>query len=90
MHAMLLCFRNKTPHQYEGEIPNMSLSVVSEIRATFRRKELEGVDLNELQREVEKLLGLLMNRQPGLSTWNDFMRQRLTELHRLTSLALGK
>lgn len=50
----------------------------------------KGVSLDELQQETEKLLSLLKDRQPGLMTWNEFMRERLTALHKLTSLALNK
>ena len=50
----------------------------------------KGISLDELQEETEKLLSLLKNRHPGLVTWNDFMRERLQNLHKLTSQALGK
>lgn len=50
----------------------------------------KGINLDKLQRETEKLLALLKDRQPGLMTWNDFLRDRLTNLHKLTSQALGK
>jgi len=49
-----------------------------------------GVNLDELQQEVEKLLALLNDRQPGLMTWNEFMWERLQNLHKLTSQGLGK
>ncbi len=48
----------------------------------------KGVDLNELQGEVERMLELLKNRQPGLATWNSWMKERMEGLHRLTSEAL--
>ncbi len=53
-------------------------------------EQREGIDLEELQGEAEKLLDLLRNRQPEFMTWNDFMKERLEALHRLTSKALGK
>ena len=52
--------------------------------------EKKGVNLDDLQQEVEKLLALLKDRQPGLITWNEFMQERLQNLHKLTSSALGK
>lgn len=57
---------------------------------TTTMKEGRGINLDELQQEIEKLLGLLKDRQPGLISWNEFMMKRLTTLHRLTSKALGK
>lgn len=50
----------------------------------------KGIDLDELQGEAEKLVSLLKDRQPGLMTWNDFMRERLEALHSLASKALNK
>ena len=50
----------------------------------------KGVNLDELQQETEKLLALLKDRQPGLMTWNEFLHERLQNLHTLTSKALGK
>lgn len=35
------------------------------------------MNLDELQAEVEKLLALLKDRQPGLFTWNEFLANRL-------------
>lgn len=46
--------------------------------------------LDEIQQEAEKLLALLKDRQPGLSTWNEFMQERLQSLHGLISQVLGK
>jgi len=46
--------------------------------------------LDELQQEAEKLLALLKDRQIGMMTWDDFMRERLQKIHALTSRALGK
>ena len=42
-----------------------------------------GMDLDELQSECEKLLGLLRAREPGLFTWNDYVHLRLTNIVRL-------
>jgi len=52
--------------------------------------ETNGINLDELQREVEKLIGLLKDRQPGMISWHEFMQERLTNLHKLTVKALGK
>ena len=52
--------------------------------------EKQGISLDDLQQETEKLLALLKDRQPGLMTWNEFMHERLQNLHKLTSQALGK
>jgi hypothetical protein len=49
-----------------------------------------GISLDDLQQETEKLLDLLKDRQPGIMTWNEFMHERLANLHRLTSQALSK
>ncbi len=38
------------------------------------------MDLDELESEVEKLLALLRNRQPGLMTWNMFLGERLKSI----------
>lgn len=46
-----------------------------------------GVDLDKLQREAEKLLKLLQDRQPGLATWNKFLSDQLKELKRLIGQA---
>lgn len=48
------------------------------------------ISLDELQQEVEKLLALLKDRQPGQLTWHGFMVERLTRLNTLTSIALCK
>ena len=53
-------------------------------------RENNGVNLDALQQETEKLLALLKDRQPGLMTWNEFMQERLQNLHKLASQALGK
>ena len=50
----------------------------------------DRIDLNDLQQETEKLLTLLEDRQPGMTTWNEFVRERLQNLHKLASQALGK
>jgi hypothetical protein len=50
----------------------------------------KGINLDELQQETEKLLALLRDRQPGMFTWNDFLVERMTKIHTLTTKALGK
>ncbi|MBI2482262.1 MAG: hypothetical protein HYV76_01730 [Candidatus Vogelbacteria bacterium] len=52
--------------------------------------EKKGINLDDLQQETEKLLSLLKDRQPGLMTWNEFMQERLQNLHKLAAQALGK
>lgn len=44
------------------------------------KKEVEGDRLDVLEVECEKLLALLKDRQPGLSTWNSFFDNRLRSL----------
>jgi len=51
---------------------------------------LKSINLEELQQEAEKLLDHLKDRQRGLMTWDIFMQERLQNLHKLTSQALGK
>lgn len=48
------------------------------------------IDLNDFQKEVEKLLALLNDRQTGLTTWHEFMKEQLENIHKFTSRALGK
>lgn len=38
------------------------------------------MNLDELQKEVEKLLSLLKDRQQGMMTWNLFLSDRLTSI----------
>ena len=53
--------------------------------------EKKSINLDELQRETEKLLALLNDRQPGFFiTWHEFLHEQLQALHKLTSQALGK
>lgn len=42
------------------------------------------INLDALQREAEKLVGLLKDRQVGLMTWWGFLRERLLNLQRLS------
>lgn len=62
---------------------------IAESEATSESTK-EGIDLDELQKEVEKLLALLNDRQTGTMGWHGFMKERLEDLHTLTSKALGK
>ena len=41
------------------------------------------MDFDELQDEVEKLLALLKDRQPGLVTWNELLADRLVAIQKL-------
>ena len=40
----------------------------------------ETPNLDELQKEVEKLLTLLKDRQPGLVSWHTFLQQRIDDI----------
>lgn len=39
---------------------------------------------DELERESEKMLALLKNRHEGLSTWHEFLNDRLVTVFNLT------
>jgi hypothetical protein len=41
------------------------------------RNKPQGINLDELQRETQRLLNLLKNREPGLMTWNTFLRDQI-------------
>jgi hypothetical protein len=43
--------------------------------------------LDELQAEVEKLLALLKDRQPGLMAWNMFLNERLEAIQKMIESA---
>jgi hypothetical protein len=45
------------------------------------------MNLDELQAEVEKLLALLRDRQPGLMTWNMFLHERLGAIQKMLEAA---
>lgn len=60
------------------------------LQAVAPSETIHDINLDALQQEVEKLLRLLTDRQPGLISWNHFMNERLENLHKLTSQALGK
>lgn len=49
-----------------------------------------SLNLDELQGEIEKLLGLLNDRQPGLISWHQCMNERMTSLHTMLSAAFGR
>lgn len=55
-----------------------------------RTKKKRKINFDKLQEDAEKLVSLLKDRQPGLFTWNAFLHERLRNLRRLTSHALGK
>lgn len=52
--------------------------------------EKKSVNLDELQRETEKLLALLKEREIGYAAWYMCLHDHLESLHKLTSQALGK
>jgi len=62
-------------------------AIVSGDFVPFPGKEKEEIDLDELQTETEKLLLLLKNRQPGLITWNGFLKERLENVVKLAAVA---
>lgn len=45
----------------------------------------QGINLDELQEETEKLLALLKDRQPGLFTWNELFKKKMEKTHSLLS-----
>jgi hypothetical protein len=45
------------------------------------------MNLDELEKETEKLLSLLRDRQPGLFTWRGFMKERLENIVRMAAQA---
>jgi hypothetical protein len=45
------------------------------------------MNLEDLQNEVEKLLSLLRDRQIGLFTWNQFLRERLSAIKKMIEAA---
>ena len=51
-------------------------------------KQKPGIDLDELQTEVEKLLELMKDRHPGQSTWNEFLAERLANIQSMANQAL--
>jgi len=53
-------------------------------------QEKGEVLLDELQMEAEKLVALLKDRQVGLFTWHDFLRERVQKMHELTSRMMGR
>ena len=50
----------------------------------------QGIDLDILQGETERLLALLKDRQHRLSSWNEMLQLRIENFYKLTSQALGK
>ncbi|MDX1535999.1 MAG: hypothetical protein R3346_04540 [Candidatus Spechtbacterales bacterium] len=61
--------------------------VVRLVLMSAERRPNDGncVDLDDLQEEIEGLLSLLKDRQPGLATWNSFLQQRIGNIHALIS-----
>lgn len=44
-----------------------------------------GINLDELQKEAEKLLSLLKDRQPGIAAWHGFLNERTKSIHSMLS-----
>ncbi len=74
------------------EIREVKASLLEQKQAAAKKPagEKKGINFDDLQQETEKLLSLLKDRQPGPMTWNEFVHERLQNLHKLTSQALGK
>jgi hypothetical protein len=49
--------------------------------------EKKGIDLDALQGEAEKLLGLLKDRQMGHFTWHEFFQERLKNIYTMAFAA---
>ncbi len=47
------------------------------------------IDLDELQTEAERLLSLLKDRQHGLISWNLYLKERIENIHRISSVVVG-
>lgn len=78
--------------KWAREIREVKESILGQKQASVKKAkdEKKGISLDDLQQETEKLLALLADRQPGLMTWNEFLQERLQNIHKLTSQALGK
>jgi hypothetical protein len=50
----------------------------------------QDFSLDILQGEVEQLFALLKNRELGLGTWHEQLRERLQNMQAILSIALGK
>lgn len=61
-----------------------------QLRTLIETHVPKGIDLDELQQEVEKLLALLKDRQKGMMSWHSFLHERLQKLHALTLHYFGK
>lgn len=46
-----------------------------------------NMNLDELQKEIEKLLVLLKDRQQGMMSWNMFLEERLKNIHKMIESA---
>ncbi len=49
----------------------------------------DGINLDELQAEAEKLVSLLKDRQLGLMSRNQFLSERIKNIHALISQAMS-
>jgi len=43
----------------------------------------KSINLDDLHNEAKKLVSLLDDRQLGLMTWNDFLVERLKNIHKM-------
>lgn len=82
------CFPGAT--KYSREIREVEESLIKQKLASQNEScsEKEGINLDELQNETEKLLALLKDRQYGTSSWNSILHERLKRIHRMLSEAL--
>ena len=78
-------------NRWTRQILEVKKSILKQKKASAEKSDKQkAINLDDLEEEAKKLLSLLENRQPGLMTWNGFMRERVESLHKLTSQALGK
>jgi len=78
--------------KWAREIREVKENLLEQKRVSIEKSgdDKKSINLDDLQQEVEKLLALLKDRQQGLMTWNEFMQERLQNLYKLSSRALGK
>lgn len=85
-------WRNLIPNKEEFEMRDHNIKVmcgsgsgfvaerVHNVPAVARREEM-NIALDQIQEQAEKLLALLKDRQLGLSTWHEFVDNRITEIY---------
>lgn len=88
---IIIALKNALQVNYGKFYEEMELVIahILEQKAECERKSQEGINLDELEKATRAMLSLLENRQPGLSTWNDAMRDSLKSLRMLSERAFG-